>query len=595
LARRITYGRYTPVVRRNLIWGLGLLAGLGLAWLLVTGLLAEQQLARLDQRIGEVKTLVAQGRIADAQVAARDVPAMARRAHRLTTGPAWWLSAQVPYLGSPIDVTRGTTAATERIGTDAVPRLLDVAALIDPATLRSSGDTVRIGPLAAAAPALQRAAHAVDRSAAAIDRLPADTWLGAINVRRAAAAAQLDSIRGYVDAAARVASVLPDMLGQHRSLRYFIGLQNEAELRGTGGLPGAFAIAVVHDGTITFTHFESDSVLEPEKTGQQIRTGLDFGGEYNELYGPSSPTTSFLDSNVSPHFPYAAQIWATMWQKVSGERVDGVLALDPTALSYFLAATGPATLPGGDVVDASNVVSLTQRDNYAIFPDNGERKQFLVAVLRATARKVTSGAGRPVDLITATSRSAGEQRLIAWSRDPKIEKVLEQAGYASVIPQTKRPFSGLVLNNAAAGKLDYYLSRTLSYSRTGCGATRDVLVTITLTNNAPASGLPAYVTGRADDNPPADAKPGDNRMLIDYYATDGAQLQSASLNQEPTTAAALTMQGHAVFRMDLELPRGTTQTIVLHLEEPAGHGTPQIWRQPGVTPLQTTIFDQRCG
>ena len=45
----------------------------------------------------------------------------------------------------------------------------------------------------------------------------------------------------------------------------------------------------------------------------------------------------------------------------------------------------------------------------------------------------------------------------------------------------------------------------------------------------------------------------------------------------------------------LELPRGTSQTVVLHLLEPATTGSATIWRQPGVTPLGVTYYAQPCG
>jgi len=62
-----------------------------------------------------------------------------------------------------------------------------------------------------------------------------------------------------------------------------------------------------------------------------------------------------------------------------------------------------------------------------------------------------------------------------------------------------------------------------------------------------------------------------------------------------TTASILQDLGHPIYRLDLELPRGQTQTIVLHLREPAGRGSPVIWRQPGVAPLAVQRYDQKCG
>ena len=46
-----------------------------------------------------------------------------------------------------------------------------------------------------------------------------------------------------------------------------------------------------------------------------------------------------------------------MWKKKSGQQVTGAIAIDPTALSYLLQVTGPATLPDGEVVSADNVVA----------------------------------------------------------------------------------------------------------------------------------------------------------------------------------------------------------------------------------------------
>jgi hypothetical protein len=574
--------------------GVAAVIGVGVLWLLVTGLLARRQLSSLEVRLTQVKSLVAEGRVDDARKLAKDIPAMAERAHDLTTGPAWWITAHIPYFGTPLEVVRGTTLATEQVGTSAVPKLLDVAALINPTSLRVHGNTIRLAPLTKAAPQLAEAAATLNRVTAELSRLPADTWLSTVDNKRFVVESQLASIRGYVDAAARVAKVLPTMLGEHGTQRYFIGLQNESELRGTGGLPGAFAIARVSAGTIKFERFESDAALFPPTRNHEIKTGLDLGKSFDALYGASLPETTFADSNVSPHFPYTGRIWATMWEKVSGQHIDGVVAVDPTTLAYFLAATGPARLPGGAAISADNVVTLTERDAYWLFPDNNQRKSFLVSVLKQASRRLTSGAGAPLDLVKAASLSASEQRLLVWSRDATVQRQLEQTNYGGAIPHGDRPFAGVVINNAAAGKLDYYLQRSLTYTRTGCGSRRDLLVTITLTNAAPAAGLPTYVTNRAD-KPPAKAKPGDNHVLLDYYASGGAQLQSVTHNGAPTTAAAQETLGKAVFRLDLELPRGQTQTIVLHLTEPAGHGTPRIWRQPGVTPMTVQENRQPCG
>jgi hypothetical protein len=119
-----------------------------------------------------------------------------------------------------------------------------------------------------------------------------------------------------------------------------------------------------------------------------------------------------------------------------------------------------------------------------------------------------------------------------------------------------------------------------------------VKVTITLANTAPASGLPAYVTIRSDKRDYAIA-PGDDRVLVDYMATNGAQLISVTHNGSPTTMNLQSEEGHPMFRLNLELPLGKTQTLVLTLREPNDAKAPTVWIQPGVHDLKTTV-DDRC-
>jgi hypothetical protein len=512
----------------------------------------------------------------------------------LTTGPAWFLASEVPYLGTPLKIARGTVAATDELGSQGITVLLDVAVKIDPATLRTNGHTIDLAPLEASVPHLEAVSKVIHRALDILASTPSSSWFAAVDNVRASTQALMTQVSGYVDAASRAAQVLPTLLGADGPKRYFIAMQNEAELRGTGGLPGSFAILVADHGKLKFTHFESDQALAPHNTGSFVQTGLNFGKAYNYAYTASNPTKLFVNANVSPNFPYAAQIWAAMWEKQTGEHIDGAMALDPGVLANLLQATGPLTTKEGPTLTSQTVVALTEQQEYALFNNNNARRAFLVGVLKLVANEAISGRAKAASLVQAISTSAKQHRALVWSSDPAVESVIEQTDYSGVVPQTGRAFIGLVLNNAAAGKLDYYLQRSVTYQSTGCGLTHDVHVTISLTNDAPASGLPSYVTDRLDANPPPNVKPGDNRSIVDYFATAGAQLESASINGNLAAITVLDELGHRVFRVDQELPQGKTVTIELHLSEPANAGSPQVWYQPGVNAESVTVDRQSC-
>jgi hypothetical protein len=287
-----------------------------------------------------------------------------------------------------------------------------------------------------------------------------------------------------------------------------------------------------------------------------------------------------------------------MWKKYSGQNLDGVIAVDPTALGYLLAVTGPATLPDNTQISGDNAVALTQATSYAKFPGTSpgevaQRKAYQLEVASAASKKILGARGEPAALLRAAGRAAGERRILVWSADPAIQADLAQTTAAGIIPTTTAPYVGLSIVNDGGNKLDYYLDRSLTWQATGCGPTRHTTVSITLTNNAPPSGLPPEVTGRLD-TPTYPVKVGDNRLAVSYLATQGALLQSVTVSGRPGTGRIGAERGHPVYVIDVELPRGTSRTIVLHLNEPATAGPPIVLRQPLVRPLTVTLKDAVC-
>jgi hypothetical protein len=567
------------------VGGLVLLGGL---WIVVTGLIARAELEAVRADVQHLRSEVDAADFAAAQRTTDDLAEHARRADRLTTGPAWALAAAVPIGGAPLRTIRAIASSSYALGRDGLPALIAARHKLDPATLRKPDGSIDVAAIRAAAPLLAEADHSMSNAARKLAAQPGHTWLGVVDHARGDMLAPLAGLADTVHSADIAAQVAPAMLGADAPKRYFVGFQNDAESRGTGGLPGAFGILEVSHGRLRFTRFEKDNVLNV------VPTGLQFGSDYAQLYGNAETTSVYRNSNMSPHFPYAAQIWAAMWEKHSGEHIDGAIAVDPTALSYLLAATGSVTLPDKSQLDATNVVALTQSTVYARFSNAEARTTYLLDVARSISKHLLDARGSMTPLLEAAARAVGERRLLMWSADPAIEKLLEQTTAAGSIPVTSAPYVGLDIVNDGGNKLDYYLDRSIRWQRTGCGATRTVTVTVALTNNAPAHGLPPVVTERSDTHAYR-VRPGDNRLEVSYLATHGAVMNSVTADGKPTTASSGTERGHPVFTVDLELPRGSTRTVVFHLTEPAGSGTPLVLRQPLVRPLQVSLDDARCG
>ena len=556
-------------------------------WIVVTAMMARDQ---LNQMRTEVQTLRAKISAADwsaARATTTEVAKHAQRANQLTSGPVWALAARLPSGGEPLQTIRGITAGVDALGRDALPPLVGAAERVDPRKLRRPDGSIDLTRIASVGPVVKSASASVAQTAKAISGLPRHTWLSSVDAAQVDALKLVTDLDGTLKSADLAVRILPKMLGQNGSKRYFLAFQNESEARGTGGLPGAFAILEANRGKMRLVRLESDTTLN------DVAADVDFGPDYRQLYRDAGPTTVYVNGNVSPHFPYAAQIWASMWREHSGEQVDGVIAVDPTALSYLLAVTGPATLPDKSQVSAGNAVELTQRTIYAKFandPTQERRRAYQLSIAAAASKKILEAQGKTTGLVQAVGKAAEERRLLVWSADPAVQTDLAQTSLAGIIPTTKAPYVGLSINNGGGNKLDYYLGRALTWQRSGCGPTRRTTVTITLTNSAPASGLSGYVTGRYDRRSYA-VKVGDSRLGVAYLATEGALLQSLTVAGKPATSAIGLEHRHPVYTVDLEVPRGTSRTIVLNLTEPAGKGEPIVLRQPLVRPLEVTLDD----
>ncbi|HEU5271468.1 MAG TPA: DUF4012 domain-containing protein [Jatrophihabitans sp.] len=468
--------------------------------------------------------------------------------------------------------------------------LVTVAGRLTGGSLFQDG-TVQLAPLADATGTIDAAQRNLAASSAAVSALPSHTWLGSVDHGTASFRSQLSTLQHQLDSVQRATALLPPLLGANGQRRYFVGLENEAESRGLGGIPGAFAIVTVDQGRIRFERFASDTTL------QKVRTDLSLGAEYSQRYGTADPANTYVNSTISPDFTDAARIWAAMWQRASGEKVDGAVAIDPTAISYLLAVTGPASTSTGERITADNVVPLTQKTLYQRYSaidkrDTAARKAFLIDIATGISHRLLAAHGSP-EFIRAALKAAGQRRLLLWTADPALEDQLRATSLAGTLDAGRSPFIGFTTVNATGGKLDYYLHRSLSYQRSCAGSVRST-ATLTLTNAAPSGRLPSYVTIRAD-HPSYPHGPADNKVLVNYYVTPGSTVTAVRLDGRPVIVAPGTEKGLTVFTLPVELPAGVARVLTVTATEPDRTGPVRVLKQPGVTAESVTLSEQGCG
>lgn len=387
-----------------------------------------------------------------------------------------------------------------------------------------------------------------------------------------------DEIQSLIQAA-------PILAGADSPKRYIVAFQNSAEARGTGGILGAYAIIELHKGSLKVLKTGSN---EPLYGISLEKIPVDVPAEFKRLYGENPAIIQ--NSNLSPHFPYGAEIWLELWKQKYNESLDGVIAVDPTALSYILKSTGPVRLKSGEMLTSENVVSVTLKEAYKRFENNNSaRKQYLVDILNAAAAKITNGEYSKIEMARALKEGILENRILMYSTDKSAQKELSSVrlgGFMSTSPNNE---FRVVVQNIDAGKLDYYLQKSVTIESTSCKVPNQTQVRVKVTNTLKsAKGLPAYVLTRADKNKHKDVMPGQHRFKLFIYGPTKSKLISVSReNRKFGLGGASTERKRPIYVADVDLRPGESENLLANFS--GGVGKITFVDQPLVRPTQLSI------
>ncbi|WP_293235569.1 DUF4012 domain-containing protein [Mycolicibacterium sp.] len=561
------------------------------SWLAVESLTAKSNLEQARLSAQQAKDALLQGDGKAAAQSADSAQSHAKSARDATHSLPWNVAAAVPWLGSPFTTGQQITDVVLGLAADVLKPAADVGTSLSPERLFDKG-RVDVQVLRDEAPRLSEiSADAVRLDAQAKD-ISDPAYLSILRDARSQLQAQTSNVAALLQNTALAAQVAPSLMGADGPRTYFMGFQTNAEARGTGGLLGGFGILRFDDGT------PSVEALGPNAELTNQFAPIDLGPEYTEQYGFTNASTDFRNSNLSSHFPYAAQIWKSMWQQQSGMSVDGVIAIDPVALSYLLGAVGPVTMPDGEVITKDNVVELTESTAYFRFPDDRTaRQQFLQGIASEVVKKMTGPIQSPRALLDALGKAVGERRLAVWSSSPTDQAVLEKTPLAHVVPDDAAPYAEVVINNLGGNKLDYYLQRGISYTADGCdGDTRTSTVTVRLKSAVPDEPLPDFVGGSPGLVPgfPIAVPSGTMVTSIRLVATKGARLVGANANGQRIPAIPGTERGHPTFEVQVAIPPGKSGELTFTLSEPTSPGAARVPIQPLVDNVEPVISVPEC-
>jgi hypothetical protein len=229
---------------------------------------------------------------------------------------------------------------------------------------------------------------------------------------------------------------------------YLLILQDNAEIRSTGGLMDVMGLVTMHNGHIASLqyYYRSSSEL-------QALVGLDGPASFTNFFGVNA--AALHDSNVQYDFASFAPKMQSDFYNVTGHKVDGVIAVDFTAVEAIMNITGPITV-SGEVITSRNVA---------------DRLHFDAGILgNATADLMST---LTFDLARLILDSSVPQKLALYT----TLQTLENEGHVLIYPNqgfwfrsatgditpTGADFISVVDTTLGTGKADFGVTRTIDY------------------------------------------------------------------------------------------------------------------------------------
>ena len=305
---------------------------------------------------------------------------------------------------------------------------------------------------------------------------------------------------GLLDKGAQVGALVrlaPAVLGLTGPKTFLVLVQNDDELRPTGGYLTAAGTMTVSLGRVSGLDLEDTSTIQ----------------EPNLVYPPPPdpiaryldvPAWYFRDANWSPDFPTTAQTAATLYTLANPRTFDGVIALDQAALRILLEATGPVRLSGLPGTITAENVQASMRAARDPAPGAGvsydwwlQRKDFIPKMAKAIFRQLVWT--RVGSLLQAAIRVLDERHVTLWLRDAGAAAVLADHGWDGALRPGDADYVMLVEANLGYNKVNAVTHTQLRYQVNLAAEAPTGRLSVTQTNPAqgslPCVPGPDYGTG----------------------------------------------------------------------------------------------------
>ncbi|WP_454811352.1 DUF4012 domain-containing protein [Paenarthrobacter nitroguajacolicus] len=536
------------------------------------------------------------------QIAANDVASAAETvevlaqhtgsAREASRDPLWQAASALPWLGPNLAAASEVATSADDVARLGALPLANTLQSLNWEQLKPTPAGIDLAPLKKAAPQIQAAAHAVSESSRRLNDIDVNALVPQMSTPLLEVRTELAGLSSELMSAADASTLTPAMLGADGPRRYLLMMQNNSESRATGGIPGALAVLSLDRGKLSLESQTSAGAMG------SFDPAVPIDAEQQAIF--SKRVGKFMqDVNLTPDFPTSASTAHSMWERDTGERLDGVLSLDPVALSFILEATGPVPVVDPTIgaigaglpkeLTRENVVRTLLSDAYASIEDPDLQDVYFAGAAKSIFGALSSGNTDPKKLIGAVTKGVEERRILIWSGSAIEQDTIGRYPIGGMIfghAVTPAQF-GVYFNDGTGAKMDYWIKRSVQVvkdcTRDGY---REVAVRVTSTNAAPAdaaTSLPAYVTGNGAFGVP----PGTVQTNVVAYGPVQSNIDTVVKDGTKIPFAAQHHRQRAVGTSTIRLAPGESTTLDFNFGHIVQHSEPELV----VTPTTQAVKD----
>ncbi len=502
----------------------------------------------------------------------------AREFAEATTGPHWWLAAHTPWVSDQARPLIAAGKAVDAMASDALAPLAEMESL--DALAVPSFENGRIDPyvLEPYREPLARAAGALEAQNEALAEVSLLNTVDQVATPFLDLRSRLADLSDLVGSAHVAAELLPSMLGADGERTYLVMVQNNAEPRATGGIPGAVIEVTLYDGRVDLGEYRAAGDLQQDAgVGGLTKDELRIFGDQMEIFAQ--------DVNFTPEFPRSAELMTRFWTVGGGDAVDGVVSVDPVALGWMLEGIDPVAV-GPFEITGENLADTMLRDSYVAYPNGADQDAFFARASAELFGRIVSGKGTVLD---GVERAIDAGRFMVWSADEAEQALLVTTPISGGFLE-RDATAGVFVNDGSGSKIGYYIDTATTVTDLMCAdgsiAGQEIDVSFVHTFSGDLNDLPEYVRGGIY------VPEGEFHANVLVYPAVGTGVTTVTLDGKKTKVSPQQHAGRAMATARIALEPGQTATLRYEISASERGVLPPEYvqtpgaREPGVERLQ---------